>query len=134
VTADSVPDAINVPSDTSGGCTPKPKYDSPVSLITAPPTAIVASMIRNDATFGMMCPTMIRTAPSTRHETVVRTHARSMALIATSGGIIVGHIIPNVASFLIIDATIAVGGAVMSETGLSYSASVCSRRMCRSVR
>jgi ABC-type dipeptide/oligopeptide/nickel transport system permease subunit len=30
------------------------------------------------------------------------------------------HILPNVASFLIIDATIAVGGAVMSETALSY--------------
>ncbi|MFI0982958.1 ABC transporter permease [Streptomyces sp. NPDC021093] len=30
------------------------------------------------------------------------------------------HILPNCASFLIIDATIAVGGAVMSETALSY--------------
>lgn len=30
------------------------------------------------------------------------------------------HILPNVASFLIIDATIQVGGAVMSETALSY--------------
>ncbi|WP_275460987.1 ABC transporter permease [Streptomyces noursei] len=34
--------------------------------------------------------------------------------------IIVRHILPNIASFLIVDATIAVGGAVMSETGLSY--------------
>ncbi|MBP0454103.1 ABC transporter permease [Kitasatospora sp. NPDC056181] len=34
--------------------------------------------------------------------------------------IIARHILPNVASFLIIDATIAVGGAVMSETALSY--------------
>ncbi len=34
--------------------------------------------------------------------------------------IIVRHILPNIASFLIIDATIAVGGAVMSETALSY--------------
>ncbi|MGK4580949.1 ABC transporter permease [Kitasatospora sp. HPMI-4] len=34
--------------------------------------------------------------------------------------IIVRHILPNVASFLITDATIAVGGAVMSETALSY--------------
>ncbi|MEU4118739.1 ABC transporter permease [Kitasatospora sp. NPDC028055] len=34
--------------------------------------------------------------------------------------IISRHILPNVASFLIIDATIAVGGAVMSETALSY--------------
>ncbi|GAA2241189.1 MULTISPECIES: ABC transporter permease [Kitasatospora] len=34
--------------------------------------------------------------------------------------IILRHILPNVASFLITDATIAVGGAVMSETALSY--------------
>jgi peptide/nickel transport system ATP-binding protein/peptide/nickel transport system permease protein len=34
--------------------------------------------------------------------------------------IIVRHVLPNIASFLIIDATIAVGGAVMSETALSY--------------
>jgi peptide/nickel transport system permease protein len=34
--------------------------------------------------------------------------------------VILRHILPNVASFLIIDATIQVGGAVMSETGLSY--------------
>ncbi|WP_443057992.1 ABC transporter permease [Streptomyces sp. KLMMK] len=34
--------------------------------------------------------------------------------------IIVRHILPNISSFLIVDATIAVGGAVMSETGLSY--------------
>ncbi|MFJ6623024.1 ABC transporter permease [Kitasatospora sp. NPDC091335] len=34
--------------------------------------------------------------------------------------IISRHILPNVASFLVIDATIAVGGAVMSETALSY--------------
>ncbi|MBY8888244.1 ABC transporter permease [Streptomyces sp. PTM05] len=34
--------------------------------------------------------------------------------------VILRHVLPNVASFLIIDATIAVGGAVMSETALSY--------------
>ncbi|MFE2105732.1 ABC transporter permease [Kitasatospora sp. NPDC059463] len=34
--------------------------------------------------------------------------------------IITRHVLPNVASFLIIDATVAVGGAVMSETALSY--------------
>nr|WP_058047141.1 ABC transporter permease [Streptomyces roseifaciens] len=34
--------------------------------------------------------------------------------------IILRHILPNISSFLIVDATIAVGGAVMSETGLSY--------------
>ncbi|GAA3026189.1 ABC transporter permease [Kitasatospora albolonga] len=34
--------------------------------------------------------------------------------------IILRHILPNVASFLITDATITVGGAVMSEAALSY--------------
>jgi len=34
--------------------------------------------------------------------------------------IILRHILPNVSSFLIIDATVTVGGAVMSETALSY--------------
>ncbi|GAA4850202.1 ABC transporter permease [Kitasatospora terrestris] len=34
--------------------------------------------------------------------------------------IVLRHILPNVSSFLIIDATLAVGGAVMSETALSY--------------
>jgi peptide/nickel transport system permease protein len=34
--------------------------------------------------------------------------------------IIVKHIVPNMASLLIIDATVNVGGAVLAETGLSY--------------
>nr|WP_232247939.1 ABC transporter permease [Kitasatospora azatica] len=34
--------------------------------------------------------------------------------------VIVRHILPNCASYLIVDATIAVGSAVMSETALSY--------------
>lgn len=34
--------------------------------------------------------------------------------------IIARHIMPNMASILIIDATIAVGGAILAETGLSY--------------
>ncbi|WP_051966041.1 ABC transporter permease [Kitasatospora mediocidica] len=34
--------------------------------------------------------------------------------------IILRHILPNAASYLIVDATIAVGSAVMSETALSY--------------
>ncbi|WP_082383247.1 ABC transporter permease [Frigoribacterium sp. RIT-PI-h] len=34
--------------------------------------------------------------------------------------IIVRHILPNVASFLVIDATIAIGAAVLTESGLSY--------------
>lgn len=38
----------------------------------------------------------------------------------TSWRIIVRHILPNVASFLIIDTALAVGLAIMAETGLSY--------------
>ncbi|WP_314102218.1 ABC transporter permease [uncultured Frigoribacterium sp.] len=34
--------------------------------------------------------------------------------------IITRHILPNVASFLVIDATIAIGAAVLTESGLSY--------------
>ncbi|MBJ8346272.1 ABC transporter permease [Antrihabitans sp. YC2-6] len=34
--------------------------------------------------------------------------------------IILSHIIPNIASILIIDATLSVGSAVLAETGLSY--------------
>ena len=36
------------------------------------------------------------------------------------GRIIFRHILPNMASLLIIDATINVGGAILAETGLSY--------------
>lgn len=34
--------------------------------------------------------------------------------------IILRHILPNVSSLLIIDATLGVGYAILSETGLSY--------------
>ena len=34
--------------------------------------------------------------------------------------IITRHIVPNMASLLIIDATITVGAAILTETGLSY--------------
>ncbi|MGH8900895.1 MAG: ABC transporter permease [Egibacteraceae bacterium] len=37
-----------------------------------------------------------------------------------SGVIIFRHLLPNMSSLLIIDATIAVGGAILAETGLSY--------------
>jgi peptide/nickel transport system permease protein len=37
-----------------------------------------------------------------------------------SGVIIVRHLLPNMSSFLITNATINVGGAVLAETGLSY--------------
>src|SRR5262249_29393766 len=41
VSAEFVPSRMSVPSDTSGGWTPKPKYDSPVSARMTPPTLIV---------------------------------------------------------------------------------------------
>jgi peptide/nickel transport system permease protein len=37
-----------------------------------------------------------------------------------SGVIIFRHLLPNMSSFLIIDATVTVGGAILAETGLSY--------------
>ncbi len=37
-----------------------------------------------------------------------------------SGVIIFRHLLPNMSSFLIIDATVNVGGAILAETGLSY--------------
>ncbi len=54
-----MPSAISVPSETSGGWTPKPKYDSPVSEITAALTLIVASTISSDEMFGRMWRKMI---------------------------------------------------------------------------
>ncbi|MEV0462351.1 ABC transporter permease [Nocardia tengchongensis] len=39
---------------------------------------------------------------------------------ASTWTVITSHIIPNVASFLIIDTALAVGAAIMGETGLSY--------------
>ncbi|WP_175266387.1 ABC transporter permease [Mycobacterium lepromatosis] len=38
----------------------------------------------------------------------------------SSRRIIVGHVVPNVASILIIDATLNVGSAILAETGLSF--------------
>jgi len=38
----------------------------------------------------------------------------------SSRKIIFGHLLPNMSSLLIIDATINVGGAILAETGLSY--------------
>ena len=38
----------------------------------------------------------------------------------SSAGIIFRHLIPNMSSLLIIDATIAVATAIIAETGLSY--------------
>jgi peptide/nickel transport system permease protein len=38
----------------------------------------------------------------------------------SSAGIVFRHLLPNISSILIIDATINVGGAILAETGLSY--------------
>ncbi|MBO0853797.1 MAG: ABC transporter permease [Nocardia sp.] len=56
-------------------------------------------------------------AMSLREREFVRA-ARYMG--ASTRKVIVTHIVPNIASFLIIDTTLAVGIAVMSETGLSF--------------
>ena len=39
---------------------------------------------------------------------------------APTGQVIRRHILPNIASILIVDTTLAVGGAILAETGLSY--------------
>ncbi|WP_327143065.1 ABC transporter permease [Nocardia sp. NBC_01327] len=39
---------------------------------------------------------------------------------ASTWTVITTHVVPNIASYLIIDTTLAVGGAVMAETGLSF--------------
>ncbi|MEV6770976.1 ABC transporter permease [Nocardia sp. NPDC051030] len=39
---------------------------------------------------------------------------------ASTWTVITTHIVPNIASILIIDTTLAIGGAVMAETGLSF--------------
>ena len=60
VVTELVPSAIRVPSDTSGGCTPKPRKLSPVSASTARPTFNAVSMIRIEATLGTMWRAMMR--------------------------------------------------------------------------
>src|SRR5690625_7612341 len=50
-TTAGVPSCSRVPSDTSGGWMPRPKYDSEVSAMIAPHTPIVASTIRSEDTF-----------------------------------------------------------------------------------
>ncbi|MET8144228.1 dipeptide ABC transporter ATP-binding protein [Sphaerisporangium sp. NPDC005288] len=50
-----------------------------------------------------------------------REFVRAAEFMGVGGArVIARHVLPNVASFLIVDTTIAVGGAVMSETTLSY--------------
>ena len=47
-------------------------------------------------------------------------HGRAIHGRAAGWRIIFRHILPNMASLLIIDATINVSGAIIAETGLSY--------------
>ena len=61
------PSPSSVPSEVSGGWTPKPKNDSPVSARIAPPTLRVASMISSEEMFGRMCRTMVF-GPRQAHE------------------------------------------------------------------
>ena len=58
---------MSVPSDTSGGCTPKPKNDRPTSARISELTLTVASMMSSDDMFGRMWRKMIR-QPGHAHE------------------------------------------------------------------
>ena len=66
----------------------------------------------------MIMARIVRGMTLTLKEREFVTAARFMGVPAWR--IIARHIIPNMASLLIIDATIAVGGAILAETGLSY--------------
>ncbi|MGW1073259.1 ABC transporter permease [Streptomyces sp. NPDC002537] len=71
------------------------------------------------AVFGWMI--TARVVRSTTRSLKERDFVRAARLMGVHPlRIVFRHILPNVSSFLIVDATIAVGGAVMSETGLSY--------------
>ncbi|WP_116373706.1 ABC transporter permease [Mycobacterium sp. MFM001] len=71
------------------------------------------------AAFGWMVSSrMVRGLTMSLREREFVRAARYMG--ASSRRIIVGHIVPNVASILIIDATLNVGFAILAETGLSF--------------
>src|SRR5690625_2526153 len=53
-TTAGVPSCSRVPSETSGGWMPRPKYDSEVSAMIAPHTPMVASTISSEDTLGTM--------------------------------------------------------------------------------
>jgi peptide/nickel transport system permease protein len=71
------------------------------------------------AAFGWMVSSrMVRGLTMSLREREFIRAARYMGV--SSRRIIVSHIVPNVASILIIDATLNVGSAVLAETGLSF--------------
>jgi peptide/nickel transport system permease protein len=71
------------------------------------------------AIFGWMVSSrMVRGLTMSLREREFVRSARYMGV--SSGRIIVHHIVPNVASILIIDATLNVASAVLAETGLSF--------------
>lgn len=71
------------------------------------------------AAFGWMVSSrMVRGLTMSLREREFVRAARYMGV--SSRRIIVGHIVPNVASILIIDATLNVGFAILAETGLSF--------------
>jgi len=53
VCMDTAPDCRMEPSDTSGALTPRPRYDSAVSELTAPTTPSTVLMMIIEARFGM---------------------------------------------------------------------------------
>lgn len=71
------------------------------------------------AVFGWMVSSrMVRGLTMSLREREFVRAARYMGV--SSRSIIVSHIVPNVASILIIDATLNVGAAILAETGLSF--------------
>ncbi len=71
------------------------------------------------AAFGwMISARIVRSMTLTLRDREFVRAARYMG--ASTRSVIVTHIVPNIASILIIDTTLAVGIAIMSETGLSY--------------
>lgn len=91
-------------------------------LIVSPRTrnsANIISLILLLAGFGWMVSSrMVRGLTMSLREREFIRAARYMGV--SSSRIIVQHVLPNVASILIIDATLNVSAAILAETGLSY--------------
>lgn len=82
-------------------------------------SANIASLIVLLAVFGWMVSSrIVRSLTKGLRELEFIRAARYMGV--SSRRIITRHVLPNVASILIIDATINVGSAIMAETGLSF--------------
>ncbi|OBK28962.1 peptide ABC transporter permease [Mycobacterium asiaticum] len=82
-------------------------------------SANIISLVVLLAGFGWMVSSrMVRGMTMSLREREFIRAARYMGV--SSRRIIVGHVLPNVASILIIDATLNVGIAILSETGLSF--------------